>query len=116
MDTPTRPVPTPVSPPSNPRPVPVLIPKIQVDIVGVGLTIAASVVCTMFAGISLGFIFGMNVQGCPWLYSRKVINDKCECSEEPDIRCTVRALISREDGARAWVDTKAKCAEEKGDK
>jgi hypothetical protein len=63
----------------------------------------------MLAGVALGFIFGMNVQGCPELYSRKILADKCVCT---DGRCGLFALISQDDGTRFWADTKAVCKKE----
>lgn len=105
--------PTPVTvrstpPKAYPSPIPRPI-QVQVETIGVGLSIAASVVCSMLAGVALGFIFGMNVQGCPELYSRKILADKCVCL---DGRCRLMALISQEDGTRFWADTKAPCKKE----
>lgn len=81
----------------------------QVETIGIGLSIATSVICSMLAGVVLGFIFGMNVQGCPELYSRKILADKCVCT---DGRCGLFALISQDDGTRFWANTKAGCKKE----
>jgi hypothetical protein len=98
----------PSDPPKNgPAGSPLLI---HVETIGVGLSIAASTVCSMLAGVALGFIFGMNVQGCPELYSRNVIADKCVCTAG---RCGLFALIAQEDGTRFWADTRAVCKKEK---
>lgn len=101
--------PTRTKPPSDPPKGPIGPMLVQVETIGVGLSIAASVICAMLAGVSLGFVFGMNIQGCPELYSRKILADKCVCT---DGRCSLFALISQEDGTRFWADTKAVCEKE----
>ena len=101
--------PTRTKPPSDPPKGPIGPMRIQVETIGVGLSIAASVICAMLAGVALGFTFGMNVQGCPELYSRKILADKCVCT---DGRCGLFALISQDDGTRFWADTKAVCKKE----
>jgi hypothetical protein len=112
--------------------------RIDVAIDGVGRSITVAAICTMCIGVGLGFIFGMNVYGCPWIMDRKVVNDVCQCADDPplsyssprsssifavvsEIRtpekvvarerhgCTVRVLLAKDDGTRAWVDTKARC-------
>jgi len=114
-------------------------PTLNVDVGGVGAALTVATICTLCIGIGVGFIFGMNVYGCPWIMDRSVVNDVCQCPDDVEMPeqvkspssallsvisdigrppkvgledrhgCTLMVLLAKQDGTRSWVDTLTRC-------